>query len=95
MAQSSRLDVEDKIIDAMLGCMYDKIGTGSYRTEYISPQELLEYLPQSLKINRDLHIFKHQSGQWEIRNRNIRCFVGFQVHTDPETKSVIRHALRK
>eukprot|EP01084_Bolivina_argentea_P075508 136886_1 len=66
------------------------------RIQYISPQELLSYLPECMNIDRDSDITKHHSGQWEVKNENIHCYFGFQVQThDFDTNSLIKDLIRR
>eukprot|EP01083_Nonionella_stella_P249264 862141_1 len=91
----AKYDVTRIMSDAMLNCFEYKIG--SSKALYISPQEITDALPARLNINRYKHITKHHSGQWEIRNKHIHCFFGFQVTRTlySDTKSTLKNLIRQ
>ena len=70
-------EAEEVIRNAIVDCLRQKCNVEYIK--YISPQELTQHLPSSLEIDRKKHVIKHHSGQWEIRNKNIHCYLGFQV----------------
>eukprot|EP01083_Nonionella_stella_P029928 82219_1 len=88
--------VETAITDAMIDCVFAKCVSDGMNAKYISPQELIQYLPSSFEINRHKHIKKHHGGQWEIWNRNIHCYLGFQVvSTDYDVKHLLKELYRR
>eukprot|EP01083_Nonionella_stella_P196492 722961_1 len=95
----TRYEVEQAIHDAAIDCLTNKCVTSdkSFEIKYISPQELIEYLPKSLRIDRNKHVTKHHSGQWEIRNKYIHCYLGFQVmnQNNQQLIHLLKHLQKK